>query len=53
MKNGNSGMRNLTKEPKLATVRPIEKAKNRENNMQNKIIGFFRIKKKNPKTFNL
>ena len=52
-KNGNSGILNLTKDPKFATVKPTEKAKNKENNMQNKSIGFFLIKEKKPKNFNL
>ena len=44
-------MRNLTKEPKLATVNPTEKAKNKENNIENKSKGFCLIKTKKPNTF--
>ena len=52
-KNGSSGIRKRTKEPKLATVNPTEKAKNKENNIQNKSMGFFLIIEKKPKIFNL
>lgn len=52
-KNGNSGSLKRTSEPKFATVSPTEKAKNIENNMQNKSIGFFLINEKNPRNFNL
>lgn len=52
-KKGNSGSLNLTKEPKLATVNPTEKAKNKENNILNNNNGFFHIKMKKPLTFSL
>ena len=45
-KKGNSGIRNLTKDPKLATVRPTEKAKNKENNIANNNMGLFFINTK-------
>ena len=43
IKNGKEGIRNLTNEPKFATVRPTEKEKNRANSIANITIGFFRI----------
>lgn len=46
-------MRNLTKEPKLATVNPTEKAKNIENSIENNSKGFFLIRTKKPNNFNL
>ena len=52
-KKGNSGSLKRTSEPKLATVNPTEKAKNIENNMQNKSMGFFLINEKKPMNFNL
>lgn len=48
-KKGSSGMRSLTKEPKLATVNPTENAKKIENSMANNSKGFLPINLKNPK----
>ena len=53
IKKGNSGIRNRTKEPKLDTLNPTEKAKKMENNMQNTNSGFLPINVKNPKNFSL
>ena len=46
-KNGNSGIRKRTKEPKFATVSPTENAKNNENIIENNNNGFLptRLKK--------
>ena len=52
-KNGNSGIRNLTNEPKFATVKPTEKAKNMEKSIVNNKSGFFPIRLKKPKNFSL
>ena len=38
-KNGNSGIRKRTRDPKFATVNPTENAKNKEKSIANKRIG--------------
>lgn len=52
-KNGNSGIRNRTNEPKFATVKPTENAKNKENNIENRISEFWVRNLKKPRTFSL
>ena len=52
-KKGSSGILNRTKDPKLATVKPTEKAKKIENKIEKSRREFLLIYLKNPKNLSL